>query len=801
MGDLFEKAPNDLYGTTGGAHDWRKGADEFIRSAEEHGKNYLAQREIYANKFKVNLTDGQLSYMNQSIEDGTLDEDEIYRQAASMYIGKRTSLPHEYVRANLENFAAMMNIDYQRVSPAGFWRHIESRYKMSDANTTANELKGELMMTDDPKWRAMLLKEIKRLERVSEQFYTGEPDTKTLKGKAMWALGTIADSLPYMRNMAWRQAAGTAVGSVAGVPELGAFIGWQYGAQVEGGALYYELLEKGVDHDIARGAGMIGGALSSAVEQLMWGAIAKMGSAIKGAATGKPAVGKLANYIVSHVFKDLEPGGAGYRTMTLLTDYLLTIPQEGGEEGMQSIITGFAELIAINIHNARMEGDIAGLSEDEKAAIRALREVQKKPVKEIMKEAGMEAFAGMVAAVGTGIPGVAFNSVASVREAKRLKRESRESASFAEFDEYARKSPNFEGLPEKTVTDSINRLWEDGEKHRNVGDREKAQSAGKNRYASMPTLEAPGEMRKKADGRYDVKITGDENEDGSGTGSLILYDPPTRQRMGSLEYSWDAETNAVKVEGLSLSQAITNREEVIGGMLKELAWDNTEMNIDFNPDAKMGEAAGVDLKALKGSLIEANPRGAEHGLNYFRSGDRFTQTREMNADIEHISKARNMSLEEARNSYETMDAAFRNFNLDTHEMIGRMGIISEKDLRAIASEKPGGIEAQVLQRLEQGQLAAQKEGKTITGGTVVLKVDENGSRILTGKEALDEAFYASRVTKDLLFATGQGIAPWTASVTFGGPDLKTVYIGSLRGNAIPYFDSPAAGLPMVHWPA
>ena len=66
-------------------------------------------------------------------------------------------------------------------------------------------------------------------------------------------------------------------------------------------------------------------------------------------------------------------------------------------------------------------------------------------------------------------------------------------------------------------------------------------------------------------------------------------------------------------------------------------------------------------------------------------------------------------------------------------------------------------------------------------------------------KALDDAFYESRVTKELLFATGRGIAPWTASITFGGHDLKTVYIGSLRGSSIPYYSSPAAGLPMVHW--
>ncbi len=66
-------------------------------------------------------------------------------------------------------------------------------------------------------------------------------------------------------------------------------------------------------------------------------------------------------------------------------------------------------------------------------------------------------------------------------------------------------------------------------------------------------------------------------------------------------------------------------------------------------------------------------------------------------------------------------------------------------------------------------------------------------------DALEQAFFKNHVTEDVLFVTGQGVAPWMASVTFGGPDLRTVYIGSLKGKRIPYFRSPIAGLPMVHW--
>jgi gluconolactonase len=66
-------------------------------------------------------------------------------------------------------------------------------------------------------------------------------------------------------------------------------------------------------------------------------------------------------------------------------------------------------------------------------------------------------------------------------------------------------------------------------------------------------------------------------------------------------------------------------------------------------------------------------------------------------------------------------------------------------------------------------------------------------------DALERAFFAQQVTHDVLFATGRGVAPWMASVTFGGVDLQTVYIGSLKGSRIPYFRAPVPGLPMAHW--
>ena len=85
---------------------------------------------------------------------------------------------------------------------------------------------------------------------------------------------------------------------------------------------------------------------------------------------------------------------------------------------------------------------------------------------------------------------------------------------------------------------------------------------------------------------------------------------------------------------------------------------------------------------------------------------------------------------------------------------------------------------------------------TPEGDLRILLDDDHGSE--AGK-ALLEAFAKGEATPEHMMACGGEIAPWMASITFGGPDLDRVYIGSLRGTTIPWFVSPVPGLPMVHW--
>ncbi len=63
----------------------------------------------------------------------------------------------------------------------------------------------------------------------------------------------------------------------------------------------------------------------------------------------------------------------------------------------------------------------------------------------------------------------------------------------------------------------------------------------------------------------------------------------------------------------------------------------------------------------------------------------------------------------------------------------------------------------------------------------------------------DRNFFAGTLEARHMAACKSSVAPWMASITFGGPDLRTVYVGTLMGTTIPYFRSPVSGLPMVHW--
>jgi gluconolactonase len=85
----------------------------------------------------------------------------------------------------------------------------------------------------------------------------------------------------------------------------------------------------------------------------------------------------------------------------------------------------------------------------------------------------------------------------------------------------------------------------------------------------------------------------------------------------------------------------------------------------------------------------------------------------------------------------------------------------------------------------------------LTPGRELIELLDAGNR--EGAAEFDRNFFAGTVTPEIL-GRGRGtLAPLMASVTFGGPDLTTVYLGSLMGTTLPSFRSPVPGLPLAHW--
>lgn len=82
-------------------------------------------------------------------------------------------------------------------------------------------------------------------------------------------------------------------------------------------------------------------------------------------------------------------------------------------------------------------------------------------------------------------------------------------------------------------------------------------------------------------------------------------------------------------------------------------------------------------------------------------------------------------------------------------------------------------------------------------GEVLTLLDDGNPEALA---VYERHYQAGSTTPELMGACKGMLAPMMASIAFGGPDLQTVYLGSLMGTTLPCFRSPVPGLPLAHWP-
>jgi hypothetical protein len=88
----------------------------------------------------------------------------------------------------------------------------------------------------------------------------------------------------------------------------------------------------------------------------------------------------------------------------------------------------------------------------------------------------------------------------------------------------------------------------------------------------------------------------------------------------------------------------------------------------------------------------------------------------------------------------------------------------------------------------------------------VIRVGPDGAQQLVLEDAdeahidwCEQAFAAGGMGRNHMDACGGRFLKNISSLAFGGADLRTAYLGCLKGDSIAIFRSPVAGHPPVHW--
>ncbi|MDK2770007.1 MAG: SMP-30/gluconolactonase/LRE family protein [Sphingomonas sp.] len=133
----------------------------------------------------------------------------------------------------------------------------------------------------------------------------------------------------------------------------------------------------------------------------------------------------------------------------------------------------------------------------------------------------------------------------------------------------------------------------------------------------------------------------------------------------------------------------------------------------------------------------------------------------------------------------------------TRWRVGPDGTLSQKESfgPSVLPGTPDGIAFDAHGNLWTTLVMNEKLVAITPSGDVLTLLDDSQP----GAAEYDRADAENRLTPEIMLACKGSIAPWMASVTFGGPDLRNVYLGSLLGTRIPWFRSPVPGLPPIHW--
>lgn len=110
--------------------------------------------------------------------------------------------------------------------------------------------------------------------------------------------------------------------------------------------------------------------------------------------------------------------------------------------------------------------------------------------------------------------------------------------------------------------------------------------------------------------------------------------------------------------------------------------------------------------------------------------------------------------------------------------------------------------------LPDGMTLDAEGGLWITGiaANKIIRVMPDGRWHLVAEDsnadhmaAIRKAIADGTLDRVLFYKNPAKVLPNVTSLAFGGPDLRTAYLGSVSGDKVAYFRSPVAGVPPAHW--
>lgn len=563
------------------------------------------------------------------IKDKAEMEAEEIRIASALSYSRNLGLPFQYTLQNLDQIALEWNgIKYSPT--ATNFRSITDSFKLGTLRNERGTLGTMAMNASTPEELSQILAQSSQLSQQMQALqdsvprpwyidllkmgaenipYMAAPTMEGIEGYATARLGLeaaarmggMAVTNGPLRQLGEIGLQATKIGGRLNLPLATALTAYsiyrnfQRGKEINQGNLFLDLLEAGVPADTARPIAGTAGSINQVIEMI--GGVD---------ASWLKAAGIDVDTVASRLLSRMVIRGRLAELGTFAARWGAEAFTEGTEEVFQGIVEGIAS--------------------DYAYALSGIRNPDAENQESWIKEAADNFAGGFAVSLLLGLPAVAISTHADFQTVKDLRNLSLTVRSKESYDELAAamRPEDINEADWKTVTDT---QFERGKQEgfNAFRDTISQQDLDTTLVDLDPDAEVQSDDEVTGDGQQKVtvdrlsngKLYGHESRTrwrlpGSfGSGHTFNYgSPETRKSYGEISYTTDSDGHLMITNVRTRAGYENLRQEMVSDFISRFP----DMDITW-------ETNSVEETSIRGNLINANPRGADYGLNYGRSAN------------------------------------------------------------------------------------------------------------------------------------------------------------------------------------